>query len=226
MDKETVLQRIQATGIVAVVRAETGDQAVRIAEACLEGGVSALEITFTVPGAHRVIEQLAQRYGTRELLVGAGTVLDPETARIALLSGAAYVVSPCFHPETVRLCNRYRVPCMPGIMSVRDAVEAMEAGADLLKLFPGEAFGPGMIKAIRGPLPQAKLMPTGGVDADNAGSWIKAGAAAVGAGGSLTGGAASGDYPAVTRTARRFVDNIRLAREELAAVAANSERKG
>lgn len=216
MNKEQVLSRICGTGIVAVVRASSGDQAIRIAEACLEGGVSALEITFTVPGAHKVIERLAGHYRAADLTVGAGTVLDPETARIALLSGAQYVVSPYFHAETLRLCNRYRVPCMPGIMTIRDAVEAMEAGADLLKLFPGEAFGPGMLKSIKGPLPQAQLMPTGGVDADNAGDWIKAGAAAVGAGGSLTGGAADGDYAAVTRTAKAFVENIRRARLELA----------
>ncbi|MFL6257185.1 MAG: bifunctional 2-keto-4-hydroxyglutarate aldolase/2-keto-3-deoxy-6-phosphogluconate aldolase, partial [Pyrinomonadaceae bacterium] len=141
-----------------------------------------------------------------------GTVLDPETARIAILSGAAYIVSPSLNPETVRLCNRYQVPVMPGAMSIRDVLEAMELGADVVKLFPGEAFGPSIIKAIRGPLPQAPLMPTGGVDLSNVAEWIGAGAVAVGAGGSLTGGAKTGDFDSITKTARAFIEKIREAR--------------
>jgi 2-dehydro-3-deoxyphosphogluconate aldolase/(4S)-4-hydroxy-2-oxoglutarate aldolase len=169
-------------------------------------------MTFTVPGAHRVIEALANAYKPSELILGAGTVLDPETARVAILSGATYVVTPALNVETVRLCNRYQVPVMPGVMTIRDVVEAMEAGADIVKLFPGEAFGPALIKAIKGPLPQTPLMPTGGVDVGNVAEWIKAGAVAVGAGSSLTGGARSGDYDAVTRTAREFIEKIREAR--------------
>ena len=194
------------------MRAETADQALRVADAVLAGGCPAVEVTFTVPRAHRVIEALAERYRPSELILGAGTVLDPETARVAILSGATYVVSPSLNVETVRLCNRYQVPVMPGVMTIRDVVEAMEAGADIIKLFPGEAFGPSLIKAIRGPLPQAPLMPTGGVDVGNVGEWIKAGAVAVGAGSSLTGGAKSGDYDSVTRTAREFIEKIKEAR--------------
>lgn len=210
--KLEILRRITKAGLVAVVRAETGEEARRIADAVLEGGCPAVEMTFTVPGAHRVIEAMASAYEPSELILGAGTVLDPETARVAILSGARYVVSPSFNPETVRLCNRYQVPVMPGAMTVREVVEALEAGADVIKLFPGEAFGPSIIKAIRGPLPQAPLMPTGGVDLSNVAEWIKAGAVAVGAGGSLTGGAKTGDFAAVTRTAREFVEKIRAAR--------------
>jgi 2-dehydro-3-deoxyphosphogluconate aldolase/(4S)-4-hydroxy-2-oxoglutarate aldolase len=210
--KLEILRRITDAGLVAVVRAETGEEARRIADAVLEGGCPAVEMTFTVPGAHRVIEALASAYKPSELILGAGTVLDPETARVAILSGAQYVVSPSFNPETVRLCNRYQVPVMPGAMTVREVVEALEAGADVIKLFPGEAFGPSIIKAIRGPLPQAPLMPTGGVDLSNVAEWIRAGAVAVGAGGSLTGGAKSGDFASVTRTAREFVEKIRAAR--------------
>lgn len=210
--KLDILKRITDAGLVAVVRAENSEQALRIAEAALAGGCPAIEVTFTVPGAHRVIESLAAAYKPSELILGAGTVLDPETARIAILSGATYVVSPALNPETVRLCNRYQVPVMPGVMTIRDVIEALEAGADIIKLFPGEAFGPGLIKAIKGPLPQAPLMPTGGVDINNVGEWIKAGAVAVGAGGSLTGGAKIGDYAAITRTAREFVERIREAR--------------
>jgi 2-dehydro-3-deoxyphosphogluconate aldolase / (4S)-4-hydroxy-2-oxoglutarate aldolase len=212
--KLDILKRITDAGLVAVVRAETSEQALRIAEATVAGGCPAIEVTFTVPGAHRVIEALAARYKPSELILGAGTVLDPETARIAILSGATYVVSPSLNVETVRLCNRYQVPVMPGVMTIRDCIEAMEAGADIIKLFPGEAFGPGLIKAIKGPLPQAPLMPTGGVDVNNVGEWIKAGAVAVGAGSSLTGGAKTGDYEAITRTAREFIERIRAAREK------------
>lgn len=210
--KLEILRRITDAGLVAVVRAESGHEARKVADAVLAGGCPAVEMTFTVPGAHRVIEELAKAYKPSELILGAGTVLDPETARIAILSGAAYVVSPSLNPETVRLCNRYQVPVMPGAMTIRDVLEAMELGADVVKLFPGEAFGPGIIKAIKGPLPQAPLMPTGGVDLSNVAEWIKAGAVAVGAGGSLTGGAKTGDFDSITTKARAFIEKIGEAR--------------
>lgn len=212
MDKEKVITRITDVGIVAVVRANNGDEAKRIAEACIEGGVPAIELTFTVPMAHKVIEELAATYKNGEIILGAGTVLDPETARIAILSGAEYIVSPYFNADTVKLCNRYRVPCMPGAMTIKEVVEAMEAGADIVKVFPGEAFGPKIIKAINGPIPQAKMMPTGGVDVNNVGEWIKAGAVAVGAGSSLTAGAKTGDYAAITQKGKEFVAKIKEAR--------------
>lgn len=212
--KLDILHRITAVGLVAVVRAETADQALKIADATLEGGCPAIEVTFTVPNAHRVIESLAERYKPSELILGAGTVLDPETARIAILSGATYVVSPSLNEETVRLCNRYQVPIMPGAMTIREVLAAMEAGADIIKLFPGEAFGPGIIKSIKGPIPQAPLMPTGGVDVNNVGEWIQNGAVAVGAGSSLIGGAKTGDYAKITATAREFIEKIAAAREE------------
>jgi len=212
MDKEKVITRICDAGIVAVVRAKDSDEAMRITDACIEGGVAAIELTFTVPGAHNVIEELAKRYTPEEIILGAGTVLDPETARIAILSGAQYIVSPYFKAETVKLCNRYRVPCMPGAMTIKEVVEAMEAGADIIKVFPGEAFGPKILKAIKGPIPHAKLMPTGGVDVSNVGEWIKNGAVAVGAGGALTAGAKTGDYAQITKTGREFIAKIREAR--------------
>ena len=212
MDKEKVITRICDAGIVAVVRAENAETAMRITDACIEGGVAAIELTFTVPGAHRVIEELAKRYTPEEIILGAGTVLDPETARTAILSGAQYIVSPYFNAETVKLCNRYRLPCMPGAMTIKEVVEAMEAGADIVKVFPGEAFGPKIIKAIKGPIPHAKMMPTGGVDVNNVGEWIKAGAVAVGAGSSLTAGAKTGDYAQITKTGREFIAKIKEAR--------------
>lgn len=212
MDKEKVITRICDAGIVAVVRAENADEAMRITDACMEGGVAAIELTFTVPGAHKVIEELAKKYSSDEIILGAGTVMDPETARTAILSGAEYIVSPYFSKETVKLCNRYRVPCMPGAMTIKEVVEAMEAGADIIKIFPGEAFGPKIIKAIKGPIPYAKMMPTGGVSVDNVGEWIKAGAVAVGAGGALTAGAKTGDYASITRIGKEFVQKIKEAR--------------
>lgn len=173
--KEEIISRIKESGLVAVVRAENSEQAFRITDACIEGGVAAVEITFTVPGAHRVIEDLSKKYTSGEIILGAGTVLDPETARIAILSGAQYVVSPCLNTGTVKLCNRYQIACMPGAMTVKEVVEVMEAGGDVIKIFPGELFGPAIIKAIKGPLPQARMMPTGGVSLENVGEWIKAG---------------------------------------------------
>lgn len=215
MDKEQVLMRIQDCGIVAVVRAENTEKAEKIVDACIEGGVAAIELTFTVPHADKVIEHLAAKYTPEEIILGAGTVMDAATARIAMLSGAQYIVSPYFDLDTVKMCNRYRVAVMPGIMTVREGVMAMEAGADILKVFPGDLYGPKIIKDIRGPIPYAKMMPTGGVNADNVGEWIKAGAVAVGAGSSLTAGAKTGDYALITETAKKFVANIKAARAQL-----------
>lgn len=212
MDKEQILQKIQDAGIVAVVRAASTEEAVHITDACIEGGVAAIELTFTVPHADKVIEDLAKRYTPEQIILGAGTVMDAETARIAMLAGANYIVSPHFDPEIVRTANRYRMAVMPGVFSVTEAVKAMEAGADILKIFPAELFGPKIIKAIKGPIPYAKMMPTGGVTADNVGEWIRAGAVAVGAGGALTGGAKTGDWAAITATAKKFIENIRAAR--------------
>jgi 2-dehydro-3-deoxyphosphogluconate aldolase/(4S)-4-hydroxy-2-oxoglutarate aldolase len=172
-----------------------------------------LEITFTVPGASGAIEHLAKTK-SGQILLGAGTVLDPETARIAILAGAQFVVSPALNPETARLCNRYQVPYMPGAGTIREVVEAMECGADIVKIFPGEVLGPAFVKAVRGPLPQASLMPTGGVSLENVADWIKAGAVAVGVGGNLTAGAKTGDFASITQLARRFVEKIKEARSQ------------
>lgn len=204
MNKETVLTRIKQKGIVAVVRGNNEEEACQTVERCLEGGVDAIELTFTVPFAHRLMEQLARRYGEK-IVLGAGTVLDAETARTALLCGAEFVVSPHLNPDVIRLCNRYRKVCAAGFMTPTEAVNALECGADLLKLFPGEAFGPSFLKAIKAPLPQADIMPTGGVNIQNAGEWIKAGATALGAGGCLT----RGD---VAANARAFLAEIEKAR--------------
>ncbi len=212
MDKEQIISKISECGLVAVVRADSSEQAIKIAEACAEAGVAGLEITFTVPGAAEVIKDLSQRFCNGEIIVGAGTVMDSETARAAILAGAQYVISPYLNTEVVKLCNRYRVAAMPGAMTIKEVVEAMEAGADVVKIFPGDAFGPKIIKAIRGPIPYAKMMPTGGVDIDNVGEWIKAGAIAVGVGGNLTAPAKKGDYAAITKIASEFIAKIKEAR--------------
>ncbi len=212
MNKTEVLKRITDCGVVAVVRAENADQAVKIADACAAAGIAALEITFTVPGADEVIRALSKVYNKGEIIVGAGTVLDPETARAAILAGAQYIVSPCLNVETVKLCNRYQVACMPGAMTVKEAVEVMEAGGDVVKIFPGELFGPSIIKAIKGPIPQAVMMPTGGVSLDNVDQWIKAGAVAVGVGGNLTAGAKTGDYESITEIGKKFIQKVKEAR--------------
>lgn len=210
--KLEVLQKIVDKGLVAVVRAESSDQAKKITDACIKGGVAAIEITFTVPGAAEVIKELAATYSSGEIIIGAGTVLDSETARIAILAGAQYVVSPSINVETIKLCNRYQIPIMPGAATIKEIVEAMELGADIVKVFPGESLGATFVKAVKGPLPQAPLMPTGGVGLDNVADWIKAGCVAVGAGGNLTGGAKKGDYDSITEIAKQFIAKIREAR--------------
>ncbi|MEG0546523.1 MAG: bifunctional 2-keto-4-hydroxyglutarate aldolase/2-keto-3-deoxy-6-phosphogluconate aldolase [Oscillospiraceae bacterium] len=203
--KEDVIKRIKDDGVVAVVRAASESEAKGIVEKCVAGGLTSIELTFTVPFAHKIIESLAVSYGN-QILLGAGTVLDSETARIAILSGANFIVSPHFNADTVRLCNRYRIATMAGIMTITEAVTAMEAGTDILKLFPGDLFSPNFIKSILAPLPQAQIMPTGGVDIENTAEWIKMGAVAVGVGGNLT----KGD---ITENSRAFMNAVKAARK-------------
>lgn len=215
LEKLENLKRIEETGIVAVVRAENAEKALKIAEAVKAGGLQAIEITMTVPGAVDVIRELAKTYSREDILLGAGSVLDSETARACLLAGAEYIVSPTFDRETVKLCNRYQKVVMPGCMSVTETQQAMEAGADIIKIFPATLFGPKIIRAINGPLPQAPLLPTGGVNVDNVAEWIKAGSFAVGVGSALTAGAKKDDYEQVTATAKEFIKRIKAAREEM-----------
>jgi 2-dehydro-3-deoxyphosphogluconate aldolase/(4S)-4-hydroxy-2-oxoglutarate aldolase len=203
--KLEVLGSIVETGLVAVIRADTQDAANQIIDACCDGGVRVLEITFTVPAAPILIEQQRSRRDSG-VVIGAGTVLDPETARIAILSGAQFIVSPALNAETARLCNRYQVPYMPGAGTAREIVEAMECGADIIKVFPGETLGPQFVQAHKAALPQASFMPTGGVTLENTGTWIRAGSVAVGVGSSLT------KSDNIANKAKRFVEEIRRAR--------------
>jgi len=215
MSKIENLKRIEESGIVAVVRAESSEQALKIAEAVKAGGIQAIEITMTVPGAIEVIKELSRTYINGKILIGAGSVLDAETARFCLLAGAEYIVSPALDVETIKLCNRYQKIVIPGAMSVTEVLRAMEAGADIVKIFPATLFGPKIIKAIKGPLPQAILLPTGGVDLNNVAEWITAGSFAVGVGSVLTAGAKKGDYDEVTRTAKEFIKKIRITRNKI-----------
>ncbi len=214
MSKFDVIKRLTDCGVVAVVRAESAEQGVKIAKAVMESGIVGIEITFTVPGALDIIKALAAECGDG-IIIGAGTVLDSVTARAAILAGAQYVVSPFLDVDTVKLCNTYNVPCMPGAMTLKEAVEGMRAGADIIKIFPGALFGPRIIKEFRGPMPQLKMMPTGGVSVENAGEWIRAGAVAVGVGGALTAGAKKGDYASITEIGRQLVAEVKKARENM-----------
>lgn len=208
-DKQEILSKIKQGRLVAVVRADNTEQAFKIADACIQGGVVAIEITYTVPGATNIIKELREKYPSGQIIIGAGSVLDAETARTSILAGAQYVVSPCLNLEVVRLCNRYQVACMPGAMTIKEVMECLEVGADIVKVFPGEILGPSFVKAVKGPMPYAAMMPTGGVTLENVQEWIKAGAIAVGVGGNLTAGAKKGDYNSITETAKQFIQRIK-----------------
>ncbi len=212
MTKQAIIDRIIALGIVAVVRAENSDMAHKIAESCIKGGIPAIEVTFTVPNALAVIADLSASYKESELLIGAGTVLDSVTAKAAIFAGAKYIVSPGFDLETMKLCNKLDVPYLPGCLTLTEMITATKAGAEIIKLFPGSAFGPGYVKAVKGPLPHIKIMPTGGVGLENVKEWFKNGVVAVGVGGELTAPAKQGDYAAVEERARAFVKAIHEAR--------------
>ena len=216
MRKEQVLTRMKEDCLVAVVRAKNKEQGEKVIDAIVAGGINFIEITMTMDEGNPVefIQFMADKYRNNDkVVIGAGTVLDPETARAVILAGANYVVSPGLNVETIKLCNRYRVPMLPGVMSPTEAITALEAGCDIIKVFPGNVVGPGAISSFKGPLPQGDFMPSGGVDVDNVDKWIKAGACAVGTGSSLTKGAKTGDFAAVTAKAREFVEAVAAARK-------------
>jgi 2-dehydro-3-deoxyphosphogluconate aldolase/(4S)-4-hydroxy-2-oxoglutarate aldolase len=215
MAKDQDLTRGLNAGIVAVVRAKSGELLADVAAALLAGGVEVMEITFTVPQAHRVIEQVAARLGDKVLL-GAGTVLDPETARIALLSGAQFIVAPTVNLDVIRMCQRYDKLVMPGALTPTEVLSAWEAGADIVKVFPSDLTGPGYLKALHGPLPQVRLMPTGGVNLDTAAEFSRAGACALGIGGTLVESKAvtAGDFARLETLARQYVEIVRRTRAE------------
>lgn len=212
--REQTLKTIREVGVVPVVRAESADEAMKIVEAILAGGVNILEITMTVPGAIGVMEEVSRRFGG-EVLLGAGTVLDAETARQAILAGAEFVVSPSTDLDLVRLCRRYSKPVMPGALTPTEVVQAWQSGADVVKIFPcGNVGGPKYIKALKGPLPQIEMIPTGGVNLDTTADFIRAGAMAVCVGSALVDRKAvkEGRFEVLTENARKYVELVKSAR--------------
>ena len=207
------LTRVLNSGIVAVIRASSGEVLGDVAEALLAGGVDCMEITFTVPKAHRVLETVADRLGDKVLL-GAGTVLDPETARTAILAGARFIVAPTVNIHTIELCKRYSALVMPGAFTPTEILTAWEAGADIVKVFPSEVTGPAYLKAVGAPLPQVRLMPTGGVNLQTAAEFLNAGACALGIGGSLisTDAVKNRDLAGIESLARQYVAIVRQTR--------------
>jgi len=212
LTRADVMRRIEQTGVVAVVRLTDAAVGRDVANALMAGGVTAIEITMTVPGAVELIEELSRTLP--QALIGAGTVTDPATAREVIDAGAKFVVSPVFRPGVVEACHERGVPACPGCFSPTEILSAWEMGADVVKVFPATSLGPGYIKDLRGPFPSIKLMPTGGVSHTNAAEWIRAGAVAIGAGSSLVdaGAVAARQFATITANARAFVDAVKGAR--------------
>lgn len=210
MGRDATMRRILDGGIVAVVRAESGESLLKVVQALAEGGVSAAEVTFTVPDAIDVIREVRREIGDAVVL-GAGTVLDTETARAALLAGAEYLVSPTLNLDVIRLCRRYDKAVMPGAFTPTEILTAWENGADVVKVFPADVGGPAYLKAIRGPLPQIRLMPTGGVDLNTAQTFLQAGACCLGVGGALVDpkAIAAGDFGRIRDLATQYAAIIR-----------------
>ena len=213
MSKEKDLQRIVDCGVVAIVRFDRPEELVEAARAIKAGGVDVIEFTMTTPNALNIIAASAEEFG-EEVLLGAGTVLDPETARAAILSGARYIISPTLNSQVIELCHRYGVIAVPGAFTPTEILTAWEMGADMVKVFPAAAMGPGYIKDILSPLPQVRLLPVGGVSVSNVAEFIKAGATAVAAGSSLVDkrAVAERDFARLAEIARQFVTAIKEAR--------------
>lgn len=206
LKRVNILQRLETAGVIAVVRGKTKDEAIKASHAIVKGGMHGLELTFTVPQADEVIRELADNYkDSPEVVIGAGTVLDAVTARLAIMAGADYIVSPSFDRETAEICNLYQIPYLPGCMTITEMKEALKSGVDIIKLFPGSAYGPSIISAFKAPMPHLNIMPTGGVSLDNMDEWFKAGVITVGVGGNLLAPAAVGDFDKVTEVAAQYM---------------------
>lgn len=200
------LKKIYETGIVLIIRSDSDEEALAVAEAAIQGGIKVLEITMNVPNALNVIRILSNKYSNEGIVVGAGTVLDGETARAAILAGAELLVSPHLNQEMIKVANRYQAITISGAFTPKEVIETLEAGADFVKLFPAEVMGPQYVKAIRAPIPQAPVVPTGGVTLENIHEWLNTGCAAVGVGSFITKAAQKdGDYQKVTKAAQQFL---------------------
>jgi len=215
--KEKALTKIREVGLVPIVRAPSPEDAMRAAEAIVAGGIGIAEITMTVPGALKVMEAVAERYGDKVLL-GAGTILDTETCRAAMLAGAEFIVTPALDVRVIEMARRYSKPIFPGALTPTEVLTAWQAGADMVKIFPcGPVGGPKYIKALKGPLPHIEMVPTGGVNLETAADFIKAGASAVAVGGELVDVKAlkEGKLDQITETAKKFVEAVRAGRAAL-----------
>lgn len=213
MTKTERLNLIRETGVIAIMRAQSSAQLIAAADAIKKGGVRVIEVTMTTPGALGVIEEATKRYG-EDVLFGAGTVLDAETARSAILAGTGFIVAPTLNLEVIALCNRYSVPVIPGCYTPTEMLTAWEAGADMIKLFPASVGGPSLIKAIRAPLPQLEIVPVGGVNLNTAAEFIRNGAAALGVGGNLINQKLldAGDMGELTHRAMAFIEEVKKGR--------------
>lgn len=206
MRKSEIILELKKQGVVAVIRGDSFEEGYQASRACIKGHLNAIEVAYTNNSANQIIKQLNDDFKNKQdVMIGAGTVLDAETARLAIIAGAKYIVSPSFNKETAIICNRYGVPYIPGCMTIREIVEAMEAGSEIIKLFPGSAFGPQYIKAIKSPLPQVSLMVTGGVNLKNAHEWFELGVDAIGIGGELNQLASQGQFDEISKIAHEYV---------------------
>lgn len=207
--KGSIFNRLKENYLFAVVRGKSEQDGYEVSKAAYEGGIKNIEVTFSTPGAERVINRLAEDFADTDMVIGAGTVLDEVSARIAILNGAEFVVSPSFHPEIATICNLYAVPYLPGCGTITEVKDALKAGCDVVKLFPGGLLGPGFIKDLHGPIPWVEAMPSGGVSVDNMEEWINHGAWSVGVGSALTKDLTDGNYGSVVANSRIFSDKLK-----------------
>lgn len=209
MDKIDVIQKIKKERIISVIRSENQEEIEKMIDAIVEGGVNLVEITMTVPNAVEIIANLVKKYNGTDVTIGAGTVLDAETARLVINAGAQFVVSPIFDEELMKMCHRYRVLMIPGIATPTEANIAMEHGADIVKLFPRNAYGPEIIKVFKGPFPYIQIIPTGNISLEDVDKWINMGALAIGVGGEIVNPAKKGDFAKTTEMAKLFKEKTR-----------------
>ncbi|WP_285123787.1 bifunctional 4-hydroxy-2-oxoglutarate aldolase/2-dehydro-3-deoxy-phosphogluconate aldolase [Lactococcus petauri] len=205
MQRAELLEKVIKSGVVSVVRADNAEDAVKIVEAVVDGGIKSIELTYSVPRANDVIADLVATYAGTDVMIGAGTVLEATSARLAIIAGAQFIVSPTFNKEVAKICNLYQIPYIPGVMTPLEAQTAMEYGSELIKLFPGDIAGAAMIKDLKGPFPYINVMPSGGVNESNVAEWFKVGATAVSAGGGVTAPALTGDFAGVKVNAEKFM---------------------
>lgn len=207
MKRYNILQQMINSGVVAVVRANSPEKATKIVDAIIDGGIKSIELTYSVPQANEVIKELKDKYKDKGIIIGAGTVLEPISARLAIIAGAQFIVSPCFDKEVAKLCNLYQVPYIPGVLTPSEVKVALEYGSEVIKLFPGDISGAKMIKDLKGPFPDLNILPSGGVNVDNIADWIKSGATMVSAGTSLSAPAEKDDFNQVSINAKTFLNS-------------------